>query len=110
MRRRDLITIIGAAAAWPLAARAQQGGRMRRVGARLGFAESDSEALRNVAAFRQRLAQLGWVAGQTIQIDDRWVAADVARIRSHAAELVAQKPDVILATSGLVVDFLLRET
>jgi putative ABC transport system substrate-binding protein len=109
IQRREFLTLLGgAAAAWPLAARAQQ--RVPRVAALLGFVESDPEAQRNLAALRQSLQQLGWVAGQTIQIEYRWVGADVAFIRSQAADLVRQKPEVILATSGLVVALLLQET
>jgi putative ABC transport system substrate-binding protein len=76
-RRRDFITLLGgAAAAWPLAAHAQQGERMRRIGVLMGYAESDLEAQAWVAAFREGLQKLGWAEGRNIRIDLRWAAAD----------------------------------
>jgi putative ABC transport system substrate-binding protein len=105
MRRRDFITLLGgAAASWPLAARAQQSERARRIGVFLNLAESDREGQRDIEAFRRSLQQVGWVDGRSIQIDYRWSpGADSGRIGAIAADLVAQKPDVILAsaTDGL---------
>ena len=76
MRRREFITLIGgAAAAWPLAARAQHGDRMRRIGVLMAHAESDPEGQANVAAFREGLQKLGWMEGRNLQIDTRWAAA-----------------------------------
>src|SRR3984893_8423872 len=103
-KRRDFITLLGgAAAAWPLAARAQQGERMRRIGVLMNLSEDDPEAQRLVATFREGLAQLGWTEGRNLRIDNRWSAGDIERIRRYAAELVALGPDVILAYGGSVV-------
>ena len=103
MRRRGLITLIGgAAAAWPLTARAQQAERMRRVGVLMPLPADDPVVQARVAAFAQGLQQSGWTIGHNVQIDTRWAAADADRIRSHAAELVALAADVILTnTSGV---------
>jgi putative ABC transport system substrate-binding protein len=104
MRRREFITFLGgAAAAWPLAARAQQPDRIRQVGLLLPRAENDPEAQRGVIAFVQGLRELGWMEGGNIRIDYRWTGADVGSIRSAAAELVDLKPDAILAESALTV-------
>jgi len=95
MRRRQFITLIGgAAAAWPLAARAQQGERVRRVGAIMG---STGTGRSDVAAFQQALQQLGWIDGRSVRIDYRFGLVNAADIRRHTAELVALKPDLILA-------------
>src|SRR6516162_3003131 len=100
MKRRDFITLLGgAAAAWPLAARAQQGERMRRIGVLMGFAESDPTAQSWVATFRDALAKLGWSEGNNLRIELRWSAADPDRIRTLAQELVELRPDAILADS-----------
>jgi putative ABC transport system substrate-binding protein len=100
MQRRDFLTLLGgAAAAWPLAARAQQGERVRRVGVLMGFAEADPEAQARVQAFRQGLADRGWVEGRNLSIDVRWAGADTARRQDQARDLVALAPDVILVTS-----------
>ena len=97
MRRREFITLLGgAAAAWPLSARAQQGERMRRIGVLLPSAAENLEYQPWVGAFLQELSQLGWSIGRNVQIDTRW-AANNADIRKHAAELVTLAPDVILA-------------
>ena len=96
MRRRAFITLLGGAAAWPLAARAQQTDRVRRVGV-LTNAENDPEARARMEAFRQGLQQLGWTVGQNPQIDTRATLGDAERTRQYAAELVALSPDVILA-------------
>jgi putative tryptophan/tyrosine transport system substrate-binding protein len=111
MRRRDVITLLGgAAAAWPLAARAQQSDRVRRIGVLIPVAADDAEAKARLAAFRQGLRQLGWVDGRNVQIDTRWSGGDPERIRTHAAELVALTPDVILAAGGVVMGPLLQAT
>jgi hypothetical protein len=97
MNRRDLITLIGGAAAWPVAARAQQAERMRRIGVLTGFAEDDRTGQGLVAAFWQRLAGLGWVEGRNVRIEVRWAAAgNVALMRTHAMELARLAPEVIL--------------
>src|SRR5437588_830493 len=100
MRRREFITLLGGAAVWPLAARAQQGERVRRVGVLTNLAADDPEAQVRNTAFAQALGQLGWTVGQNLTIGHRWGAGDAERIRRHAAELVALTPDVILATGA----------
>ena len=97
MKRREFITLLGGAAAWPLAARAQQSERMRRIGVLMPAAADDPEFQACVEAFLQGLAQLGWTIGRNVRIDTRWATANADRIRRHAAELVALAPDVILA-------------
>ena len=102
MRRREFITLLGgAAAAWPLAARAQQPERMRRIGVLMTAAADDPEWQARVAAFLQGLQQLGWTDGRNVRIDTRWGAGDADDIRKYAAELVALAPDVILATGSV---------
>jgi len=104
MRRREFITLLGGAAtAWPLAARAQQSERMRRVGALSPLPADDPGAKARIAAFLEGLAQLGWTDGRNVRIDTRWGAGDNDRIRRYAAELVALEPDVILATATATV-------
>src|SRR5262245_66154715 len=99
VRRREFITLLGSAAvAWPLAARAQQGERMRRIGVLMHLPENDPEAQAGMRALLQRLQQLGWAEGRNVQIDYRFGAADVDRARSSAAELIALAPDVIQAS------------
>jgi putative tryptophan/tyrosine transport system substrate-binding protein len=99
MKRRDFITLLGgAAAAWPLAARAQQAERIRRIGVLMNLAADDPEGQSRLAAFLRGLQQLDWSDGGNVRIDNRWAAADVDRFRSYAAELVAFAPDVILAS------------
>src|SRR5437764_15361469 len=100
LRRREFITLLGGAvAAWPLAARAQQSERVRRVGVLTNLAADDPEGQVRFTAFAQGLAQLGWAVGQNLRIEHRWAAADAERIRRYAAELVALVPDVMLATA-----------
>ena len=98
MKRREFITLIGGAAAWPLAARAQPRDRMRRIGLLMGLAADDAESQARLAAFTQALTQLGWSDGHNLRIDTRYATAD--DIRRHAAELAALAPDVILAGTG----------
>src|SRR5262245_57622857 len=101
IRRREFITLVGgAAAAWPLAAHAQQGERMRRVGVLMNLAADDPEAPARIAAFAQGLADLGWSIGRNLRIDYRWGAGDAERIRREAAELLAAAPDVVLASGN----------
>jgi putative ABC transport system substrate-binding protein len=101
LKRREFITLIGgAAAAWPLAARAQQPERMRRIGLLMNFAADDPSGQTRLLAFAQALAQSGWTDGRNVQIDIRWAAGNPDRIRRYAAELVALAPDVILASGG----------
>ncbi len=105
MRRREFITLLGgAAAAWPRAARAQQGDRIRRIGVLMSQLTSDPEGQARVAALLQTLQELGWTDGRNARIDYRWSGGDFDRIRTHAAELLALAPDVVLAngTSAVV--------
>jgi putative ABC transport system substrate-binding protein len=111
MKRREFITLLGgAAAAWPLAARAQQPERVRRIGVLLPAASDDVEFQTRVGAFLQALALLGWTIGRNVRIDTRWATPNAAEIRRHAAELVALAPDVILANGGSTVGALLQTT
>ena len=110
MKRRDVITVLGAVGAWPLAARAQQGARMRRVGVLMNLAADDPEGPARVAAFAQGLQELGWTLGRNVRIDYRWGATDRDRYRTYAAELVALAPDVILAHGASTVGPLLQAT
>jgi putative ABC transport system substrate-binding protein len=103
MKRRDLITLFGGAAAWPLAARAQQGGRMRRIGVLMNAAADDPESQARLTAFRRVLQERGWSDSRNVLIEYRWGAADVARARKLAAELIALAPDVILAIASYAV-------
>jgi putative tryptophan/tyrosine transport system substrate-binding protein len=104
MRRREFITLLGgAAAAWPLAARAQQGERMRRIGVLMNLAADDAQSMARITAFLQGLQQLGWTDGQNVAIEYRWGGGDPERIRKFAAELVALAPDVILAVGSFTV-------
>src|SRR5262249_13756257 len=110
MKRRDFITLLGAAVAWPLAARAQQRETMRRIGVLMNLASDDAEGQARLAAFHQGLQQLGWTVGRNVQIDYRWGAGDAERIRKFAAELVALAPDVILSTGSPSVAALQQAT
>ena len=111
MRRREFISLLGgAAAAWPLAARAQQSERMRRIGVLLPAAADDPPNQARVGAFLQGLALLGWTIGRNLQIDIRWAGTHAGDIRRHAAELVALAPDVMLASGGSTVGQLLQMT
>ena len=100
MRRRDFVSLIaGAAAAWPISARAQQPNRVRRIGVLLAYLESDHDAQSWVSAFRQELGKLGWVDGGNIHIDVRWATVDVQAVERYAKELAALQPDFILTCS-----------
>jgi putative ABC transport system substrate-binding protein len=111
MRRRDFISgIAGSAAAWPLAARAQQREQMRRIGVLMNLGSDDAEGQARNAAFLQGLQELGWTVGRNVRIEYRWGAGDAELFRRHASELVALAPDVILASGGAVVPSLLQAT
>ena len=97
MNRREFITLLGGAVAWPLAARAQPAERVRRIGVLLPAAADDSQFQAWVGAFLQELALLGWSIGRNVRIDTRWATTNAAEVRRHAAELAALAPDVILA-------------
>jgi putative tryptophan/tyrosine transport system substrate-binding protein len=104
MKRRTFITLLGGAVAtWPLAARAQQQGRVRRIGVLMNLAADDPEGQARLAAFLQGLQEVGWVIGRNAQIDIRWGAGDAEQMRKQVTEMVALAPDVILASSPLIV-------
>jgi putative ABC transport system substrate-binding protein len=111
MRRREFITLVGsAAAAWPLAARAQQGERVRRVGVLMALAETDPEARAQLAGLTQGLAELGWIDGRTVQMTIRWADGSIDRAQMYAKELLDLQPDVIFADSTPEANALHRET
>src|SRR3954454_3185721 len=92
MRRREFITLLGGTTMWPLAARAQQPERMRRIGVLMNLASDDAEGQARLAAFHQGLQQLGWTVGRNVQIDYRWAAGDTGRFHRYAEELLALAP------------------
>ena len=110
MRRREFITLLGGAAAGPLAARAQQAERMQRIGVLMNLAADDAEGQGRVAAFQQALQQLGWTDGRNVRIDYRWAAGDTGRFRRYAEELLALAPDVVLASATQSVQALQQGT
>ena len=111
MKRREFIGLLGvAAASWPLAARAQQGERMRRIGVLNSVAADDQQTQARNAAFLQGLGELGWTVGRNVRIDYRWIGRDVDRLPGYAAELVALAPDVILAVGATSLSALLQAT
>ena len=109
MRRREFITLLGGAAAWPLPARGQQGGRVRRIGTLTGIGDEPTMQAR-IAAFRQGLQELGWSDGGNLQIDYRWGEGDAEKTRKAAAELAALAPDVILAIGYPATERLIQAT
>ena len=111
MRRREFITLLGGAAvAWPLAARAQQDERMRKIGVLMAFDETDPRANAWLARFTRGLSELGWAPGHNLRIEVRWAGDNVDRMRMFAKELVGTQPDVILAFGTPVTAALKRET
>ena len=110
MKRRAFVTLIGSAVAWPLAARAQQTERMRRIGVLMNAGSDDPEGQARIVAFVQGLQQSGWSDGRNVRIDIRWGGGDPERIRKYTAELVALAPDAILATSTVIVGPLQQAT
>ena len=110
MRRREVITLLGGAAAWPVTARAQHGDRVRRVGVLVNVNAGDQDREANVAAFVEALRQLGWVDGRNIKIETSWASGDLAASRRQAEQLVALAPDVIVATGNAVMGPLLQAT
>src|SRR5262249_59847725 len=111
MRRRDFIKVIGGAAAtWPVATRAQQGERTRRIGILMPYPPRDAAPQERVGAFREELRKRGWAASVNVQFDERWVGDNMDLIRSAAANLVELNPDVILATGGRVIPILMGLT
>ena len=110
IRRREFIAGLGGAAAWPLAARAQQGDRVRRIGVLMPFDENDALAKTLFSTFIQALAGLGWTVGSNVSIDLRWAGGDINRIRALAQELVGLQPDIIATDSTPATAALQRET
>jgi putative ABC transport system substrate-binding protein len=110
MRRREFVVGIGSSSVWPLAARAQQSGRVRRIGVLSNKSSGDAQGREEAAAFADALKAHGWISGGNVQIDYRWGAGDGERYRTYAAELVAQAPDVLLAAGGTVTGALQRVT
>jgi ABC-type uncharacterized transport system substrate-binding protein len=111
MKRRKFITLLGGAAAWPLAARAQQGERMRRIGVLMPLAADDPVGQARIAAFREGLEKLGWTEGRNIRIDTRWTSTgDVESMQRFAKELVALQPDLIVTQSTPITATMLQET
>ena len=117
MRRRDVVTLVGRAAlasplaaAWPPAARAQQGERMRRVGVLMGISQTNENAQPRIQALQEGLQQLGWFDGQNVRVDIRWAAGDAERARIDAAELVGMAPDVLVANALPMLNAVRRET
>ena len=110
MKRREFVALLGGAAAWPIAARAQQSGAMRRIAVVGALAPDDVEIVKRRAAFEQALAALGWTKGGTIAIDYHWIANDPALAKKTAVEVVALAPDVLLASSNIVIEQLSKAT
>jgi putative tryptophan/tyrosine transport system substrate-binding protein len=103
MQRREFIAGLGSAAAWPVVARAQQGGPLRRVGVLMGGAPGEEQGQSRLAAFQKGLAELGWIDGHNIPIDNRWGAGGIDHLRTAATELVGLRPDVLLASTTSVL-------
>jgi putative tryptophan/tyrosine transport system substrate-binding protein len=110
LKRRDFISLLGGAAAWPLAARAQQTERMRRIGVLLPASANDNAFQDRIGAFLQGLQQLGWSIGRNVRIDTRWATNDPTEIRRNAAELAALAPDVVVAFAASTVGAMLQST
>jgi putative ABC transport system substrate-binding protein len=110
MKRREFISVIGGAAAWPRAARAQQADRMRRIGVIMGFAEDDEVWQAYLTTFRQRLQDFGWSEGRNIRFDYRFTGESTERMRTAAAEMVAMAPDVIFVSTNPVLSALTQAT
>jgi putative ABC transport system substrate-binding protein len=102
-RRRAFITLLGGAAAWPLAARAQQGERMRRIGWLAGTAKGRGRIASQLDAFKRAIADLGWIEGRNLAFEERWADNDPERLPPLAAELVAARPDLIFAVTSLML-------
>jgi hypothetical protein len=110
LKRREVITLIGSAAAWPMAVRAQQPDKTRRIGVLMGWGENDPEAKAYMSGFTQGLSELGWTDGRNLRMDVRWAAGNVDRMRMFAKELVDLQPGVILASTTPVTAALRNET
>src|SRR5689334_4513048 len=110
MRRREFVTLVGCAAAWPFGVYAQQPQRLRRIGVLMGYPNGDPEGQANLAAFQQGLHDLGWADGRNIQFDSRWAGDDPEKGRALAKALVATTPDVLVANTNLMMAILQPET
>ena len=110
MRRREFITLVGGAATWPLAARAEKNDGVRRVGVIMGFAENDEVWQAYLASFRQGLQELGWTGGRNIRFDYRFTGDNEERMRAMAEEVVGLTPDVIFVSTNSVVSATLKAT
>ena len=110
LRRREFIVGLGGAVAWPVAGRAQQGGRVRRIGWLMPLDENDPAAKTIVSAFTQALAGLGWADGRNLRMELRWAGDDINRMRTLAQELVGLQPDITLTSSSPTTVALQRET
>jgi putative tryptophan/tyrosine transport system substrate-binding protein len=110
MNKREFITLLGGAAAWPIAAKAQRRERIRRIGVLMNLGADDAEGQARLAAFHQGLAELGWIVGGNSQIDLRWGGADTELFRKYAAELVALAPDVLVSSGGPITQAMQRAT
>ena len=110
MRRREFVTLVGAAATWPLAALAQEAGRVYRIGVLSGLAQDDPQSRAELTALREVLARLGWIVGRNLQSEDRFAAGDERRIRDFAEEIVGRMPDVILARGTQATEGLKQQT
>src|SRR5271155_3600982 len=110
LARRKFIAALGSAAAWPLAARAQQPEQMRRVGVLMPFSSDDQEVKNELTAFAQQLQSLGWTDGKNLRIDSRWSGGDSQKMQDYAKELVAAQPDVIFTRSTPATAVLLKNT
>jgi hypothetical protein len=109
LKRREFITLVGGAAAWPLSARAQ-GEQVRRIGVLTVFSKDDPEGQRRVTALQQKLRELGWADGRNVRIEIRWAGGDRDRAHFNAGELIGMKPDVIFVNNALVLPLMRRET
>src|SRR5262245_46180366 len=110
MGRREFVALLGGAAAWPIMARAQQGQRVRRIGALMNLAADDPVSIARAKAFTEGLQALGWVDGRNVQIDYRWAASKPDLFQRHAAELATLAPDVILAAGGAALPAVMQAT
>ena len=110
MRRRDFMTVLAGAAAWPLAAQAQQGERVRRIGVLWPGDENDPEQTTSLSAFTQGVASLGWIDGRNVRMDVRWGRFDSSRMRAGAQELVGSQPDIIVTLTTPDTVAVQRET
>src|SRR5262245_3105271 len=110
IKRRAFIMLLGGAAVWPLAAKAQQPERVRRIGVLMGYPEGDPQAQANVTALRQGLREVGWTEGRNVQIDYRWAGGDPDKARTFAKELIGMTPDVIVPSTNQVTRIVQQET